>query len=95
MTKSEIRAATLARLRPFAGGLLWDVGAGCGSIAIEWLRAARDARAIAIEDKPARIEMIRFNARALGVPHLGVVEAQHPRPSPVSTGRMPSSSVAD
>jgi precorrin-6Y C5,15-methyltransferase (decarboxylating) len=40
---------TLARLGPVPGGLLWDVGAGCGSVGIEWMRAARGARAIAIE----------------------------------------------
>ena len=43
LTKREVRAATLAKLAPYPGALLWDVGAGCGSIAIEWMRAARDA----------------------------------------------------
>ncbi len=78
LTKSEIRAVTIAKLRPFAGGLLWDVGAGCGSIAIEWMRAARNAKALAIEAKPARIEMIKFNAKALGVPGLSVVAGSAP-----------------
>jgi precorrin-6Y C5,15-methyltransferase (decarboxylating) len=78
LTKSEIRAVTLSKLRPFPGGLLWDVGAGCGSVAIEWMRAVRDGRAIAIEEKPARVAMIGFNARALGVPSLQVVTGAAP-----------------
>src|SRR6185369_16709843 len=47
LTKREVRAATLGKLMPYPGALLWDVGAGCGSIGIEWMRAARDAQAIA------------------------------------------------
>lgn len=78
LTKREVRAATLARLAPSPGALLWDVGAGMGSIAIEWLRAARDARAIAFEADPARCGMIADNARALGVPHLAIVPGDAP-----------------
>ena len=73
LTKREVRAVTLAKLAPYAGALLWDVGAGCGSVAIEWLRAARDAHALAFERDPVRLEMIAANARALGVPHLETV----------------------
>ncbi len=54
------------------GELLWDVGAGSGSIAIEWLRAEPSARAIAIEERPDRAERIRENALTLGVPALDV-----------------------
>ena len=69
LTKREIRAATLAALAPLPGETLWDVGAGCGSIAIEWLRADPGRRsAIAIERDPARAAMIARNAAALGVP---------------------------
>ena len=78
LTKREVRAATLARLAPFPGALLWDVGAGCGSVAVEWLRAARDCRAIAFERDPGRCEMISANARALGVPELKIVVGEAP-----------------
>ncbi|MGV3650536.1 MAG: precorrin-6y C5,15-methyltransferase (decarboxylating) subunit CbiE, partial [Devosia sp.] len=79
LTKREVRAATIARLAPYPGALLWDVGAGMGSIGIEWMRAARDARAIAFESDPARIDMIRRNATALGVPSLAIVAGQAPQ----------------
>jgi precorrin-6Y C5,15-methyltransferase (decarboxylating) len=72
ITKREIRAVTLARLSPFPGDLLWDVGAGSGSISIEWLRSDRRNRAIAIENKDARRSMIAQNALALGVPQLEI-----------------------
>lgn len=78
LTKREVRAATLAGLMPIAGQLLWDVGAGCGSVAVEWLRAAANARAIAIERKPDRLAMIAENAAALGVPELSVIEGTAP-----------------
>ena len=73
LTKRETRAATLAALMPLDGQRLWDVGAGCGSIAIEWLRAARGGAAIAIEREPARCAMIARNAAALGTPGLEIV----------------------
>ena len=74
LTKREVRAATLAALAPIPGQLLWDVGAGCGSIGIEWMRAARHARAIAIERNPERVALIADNAAALGSPRLRIVE---------------------
>src|SRR4029453_11941408 len=54
LTKREVRAATLAALAPYPDALLWDVGAGCGAIAIEWMRAARGAVAIAFESNAER-----------------------------------------
>ncbi len=51
LTKREVRAITLSALSPVANALLWDVGAGCGSISIEWIRAVRGARAIAFESR--------------------------------------------
>ncbi|HEX2115415.1 MAG TPA: precorrin-6y C5,15-methyltransferase (decarboxylating) subunit CbiE [Alphaproteobacteria bacterium] len=78
LTKREIRAATLAALIPLPGQLLWDVGAGCGSIAIEWMRAARGTCAIAIERAPARQAVIAQNAAMLGVPKLRVVAGTAP-----------------
>jgi len=73
ITKREVRAVTLASLGPLPGELLWDVGAGSGAIAIEWLRAGRGMRAAAIERDPARAAAIAQNAAALGVPELEIV----------------------
>lgn len=68
LTKREVRAVTLARLAPAPGALLWDIGAGAGSIGIEWLRADPTTRAIGLEARPERLERARANATALGVP---------------------------
>ncbi|WP_067806331.1 bifunctional cobalt-precorrin-7 (C(5))-methyltransferase/cobalt-precorrin-6B (C(15))-methyltransferase [Actinomadura formosensis] len=78
LTKSEIRAVTLSRLGPLPGELLWDVGAGSGSIAIEWARAHRSCAAIAVESRPDRAGRIGRNAGALGVPGVRVVEGRAP-----------------
>jgi precorrin-6B C5,15-methyltransferase / cobalt-precorrin-6B C5,C15-methyltransferase len=79
LTKREIRAATLAALAPFPGQRLWDVGAGCGSIAIEWLRAGREMKAIAIESDAKRRGLIAENAIALGVPDIEIFAGKAPR----------------
>ncbi len=73
LTKRDVRAMTLAALVPVPGQLLWDIGAGSGSVSIEWMRAAPGARAIAIERDAERAARIERNARALGVPSLRVV----------------------
>jgi precorrin-6Y C5,15-methyltransferase (decarboxylating) len=78
LTKREIRAATLAALAPLPGARLWDIGAGSGSIAIEWLRAAAGAHAFAIEQSPERCLVIARNAAALGVPELEIREGTAP-----------------
>ncbi len=78
LTKREVRAATLSLLQPFPNALLWDVGAGCGSVAIEWMRSGMGTRAIAIESKPERLAMIRENAVALGAPDLVTIEGEAP-----------------
>lgn len=78
LTKREVRAASLAALAPYPGALLWDVGAGCGSVAIEWLRAARGAKAFAVEDNGARRSMIAHNATRLGVPDLKIIAGRAP-----------------
>jgi len=78
LTKREVRAVTLATLGPQPGELLWDVGAGSGSIAIEWMRSHRACRAIAVESSPDRVARIVANAEALGVPGLRVVEGRAP-----------------
>jgi precorrin-6Y C5,15-methyltransferase (decarboxylating) len=78
LTKRHVRAVTLAALAPAPGQLLWDVGAGSGSIAIEWLRAEATARAIAVEARPDRAERAVANALALGVPQLDVLVGRAP-----------------
>ncbi|MEE9314042.1 MAG: precorrin-6y C5,15-methyltransferase (decarboxylating) subunit CbiE [Rhizobiaceae bacterium] len=79
ITKQDVRAATIAKLAPYSDALLWDIGAGCGSVSIEWMRAARGAMAIAIEAKPKRVEMIRQNAVELGVEKIEIIEEQAPK----------------
>jgi precorrin-6Y C5,15-methyltransferase (decarboxylating) len=79
LTKRQIRAATLAALAPLWGETLWDVGAGCGSVAIEWLRAGENVSAVAIERDPERVAMIARNAAALGVPDLHIVNGDAPQ----------------
>ena len=76
LTKREVRAFTLAALGPVPGQLLWDIGAGCGSIGIEWMRTHPECRAIAIEPDARRIELIASNAAALGTPGLEVVKGR-------------------
>jgi precorrin-6Y C5,15-methyltransferase (decarboxylating) len=70
LTKREIRAVTLSTLAPRGGELLWDIGAGAGSIGIEWLLAHPANRAIGIEARQDRLDRARANALSLGVPHL-------------------------
>ena len=78
ITKREVRAATLARLMPLPGQTLWDVGAGSGAVAIEWLRAEPSAKAFAVERDPKRAAVIARNAANLGVPELKIVEGEAP-----------------
>ena len=78
MTKREVRAVTLSRLMPARGELLWDIGTGSGSVAVEWMRAARDAEAIGLDPNPERLALARRNAEALGAPRLRLVEGRAP-----------------
>jgi precorrin-6B C5,15-methyltransferase / cobalt-precorrin-6B C5,C15-methyltransferase len=78
ITKREVRALVLAALAPVPGQLLWDVGAGSGSVGIEWMRVHPASRAVAIEPRPERQELIARNAAALGVPGLTVVAGAAP-----------------
>lgn len=78
MTKREVRAVTLAKLMPMRGALLWDIGTGCGSVAVEWMRAARYARAVGLEPRADRRAMAAANALALGVPGLQLIDGQAP-----------------
>ncbi|MBR8107874.1 precorrin-6Y C5,15-methyltransferase (decarboxylating) subunit CbiT, partial [Burkholderia multivorans] len=78
LTKRDMRALTLARLAPAPGELLWDVGAGSGSIGIEWMRAHPSCQAIAIESHAERQRFIEHNRDALGVPGLQLVAGRAP-----------------
>ena len=78
MTKQEVRAVTLAKLMPMRGALLWDIGTGCGSVAVEWMRGARYARAIGIEPRADRRAMAAENALALGAPRLELIDGMVP-----------------
>jgi precorrin-6B C5,15-methyltransferase / cobalt-precorrin-6B C5,C15-methyltransferase len=78
ITKREIRALTLSALAPRRGELLWDVGAGAGSVAIEWMLADGSLNAIAIEQRSDRAARLMRNAAAFGVPHLQLVEGSAP-----------------
>jgi precorrin-6Y C5,15-methyltransferase (decarboxylating) len=93
LTKRDVRAITVSRLAPVAGELLWDIGAGAGSIAIEWARADPDCRAVAVEQDEERADRIERNCRRLGVPDVAVVRgaapaalAELPRPDAVFIG---------
>ncbi|VVO21154.1 Precorrin-6Y C(5,15)-methyltransferase [decarboxylating] [Pseudomonas fluorescens] len=79
ITKRDIRAITLARLAPTPGELLWDVGAGSGSIGIEWMRAHPSCRALAIEADDGRQQLIEHNRDALGVPGLQLIRGRAPQ----------------
>ncbi|MEX1035217.1 MAG: precorrin-6y C5,15-methyltransferase (decarboxylating) subunit CbiE [Sneathiella sp.] len=78
LTKREVRAATLSALGPFPGQFLWDVGAGCGSVAIEWMRSHPRNRAVAIEARRDRFDLIEKNRINLGVPQLKTMNAAAP-----------------
>ncbi|AKG24845.1 bifunctional cobalt-precorrin-7 (C(5))-methyltransferase/cobalt-precorrin-6B (C(15))-methyltransferase [Calothrix sp. 336/3] len=78
LTKREIRAITLSSLAPLPGQLLWDVGAGCGSIGIEWMRTHPRCQAIAIEQNSTRLQHIADNAAALGTPNLQILPGKAP-----------------
>jgi precorrin-6Y C5,15-methyltransferase (decarboxylating) len=78
ITKREIRAVTLSALAPRRGETLWDIGAGAGSVAIEWMLADPSLRAVAFEANAERAARIARNAAALGVPGLEVVHGTVP-----------------
>ena len=78
LTKREVRAATLSALGPAPDQLLWDIGAGCGSVAIEWMRSTRGCEAMAFEQNADRLKMIAHNADQLGTPRLKIVAGHAP-----------------
>jgi precorrin-6B C5,15-methyltransferase / cobalt-precorrin-6B C5,C15-methyltransferase len=78
ITKRDIRAITLSALAPRRGEMLWDIGAGSGSVAIEWLLADPANRAVAVEARHERAARIVRNSLSFGVPHLAVVDGEAP-----------------
>lgn len=78
ITKREVRALTLSTLSPRRGELLWDIGAGAGSVAIEWMLAHPSLHAIAIEADAERAARITRNAAAFGVPGLTIIQGAAP-----------------
>ena len=78
LTKREIRAVSLSRLMPVVDQVLWDVGAGCGSVAIEWMRTSPRCRAVAIEKSKSRLKLIEKNSQELGVPMLQIISGSAP-----------------
>ncbi|MDV7143065.1 precorrin-6y C5,15-methyltransferase (decarboxylating) subunit CbiE [Tropicimonas sp. TH_r6] len=78
MTKREIRALTLSALAPRRGQMLWDIGTGCGSVAVEWMRAARDMRAIGIDISHKHLGMAAANSVRLGAPRLDLRPGRAP-----------------
>ncbi|EIK96512.1 uroporphyrin-III C/tetrapyrrole methyltransferase [Pseudomonas sp. M47T1] len=79
ITKRDVRAITLARLAPQPGELLWDVGAGSGSIGIEWMRTHPSCRTLAIESDDGRQQLIEHNRDTLGVPGLQLIRGRAPQ----------------
>ena len=79
LTKQHVRAITGCALSPSPGQLLWDVGAGCGSIAVEWMRQHLSNRAIAFETNADRIKLIDANAELLGTPYLKIIKGTAPQ----------------
>jgi precorrin-6Y C5,15-methyltransferase (decarboxylating) len=86
LTKRDVRAVTLSRLAPLPGQLLWDIGAGAGSIGIEWMRVHPSCRAVAVESRPERAHRVAQNASQLGVPGLQVVQGH----APEALGELPA-----
>ncbi|GAA2606002.1 precorrin-6y C5,15-methyltransferase (decarboxylating) subunit CbiE [Streptomyces roseoviolaceus] len=78
LTKRHVRAVTLGTLAPAPGELLWDIGGGSGSIAVEWMRTHPSCRAVTVERDPVRAARITRNADRLGVPGLRVVTGAAP-----------------
>lgn len=78
ITKRPIRALALSALAPRPHAMLWDIGGGSGSIAIEWLLAHPTTQAISVEPRSDRTSRLRANAERLGADRLMLVEGRAP-----------------
>ncbi|PAY23768.1 cobalamin biosynthesis bifunctional protein CbiET [Dietzia natronolimnaea] len=78
LTRRDLRASALSRLAPAPGEVLWDVGAGAGSVGIEWMRAHPSCRTVSVEADAGRAARVERNAARLGVPGLEVVHGRAP-----------------
>ncbi len=78
LTKRDVRAVTLSALAPRQGELLWDIGLGAGSIAIEWLLRHPSLKAIGFEERAERAARAARNAATLGTPDLQIVQGRAP-----------------
>jgi precorrin-6Y C5,15-methyltransferase (decarboxylating) len=78
ITKSEVRAVTLAKLRLEAGQVLWDLGAGSGSVGIESSLLLGRGKIVAVEKDPQRVEQVKANAKRFGVRNLKIMQTELP-----------------
>lgn len=78
ITKAEVRAVSISKLRLWPGLTLWDLGAGSGSVAIEASLLLRGGKVIAVEQNPRRISHIRQNRKRFKVRNLEIVQARLP-----------------
>lgn len=74
ISQPEVRAVVMAKLAPRGGEHLWDLGAGSGAVAVEWLLADAANHATAVEQRPERVANVRANARRHGVGQLEALE---------------------
>ena len=79
MTKQEVRAATLAKLMPMRGAVVWVSGAGCGAGGGEGMGGARQARAIGVEPDADGSAMAAANGLALGTPRRQLIDGKVPQ----------------
>lgn len=86
MTKEEVRAAALSKLRVAPGGTYWDVGAGTGSVAVAISALARDGRVLAVERDPEACGLILENAARFGAGNLTLVRGE----APAALGDLPA-----
>lgn len=86
MTKEEVRAAALSKLRVAPGGTYWDVGAGTGSVSVAISALARDGRVLAVERDPEACGLILENAARFGAGNLTLVQGE----APAALGDLPA-----
>ncbi|NPV91093.1 MAG: precorrin-6Y C5,15-methyltransferase (decarboxylating) subunit CbiT [Firmicutes bacterium] len=78
MTKEEVRTVTISKLRPEKGSVVWDIGAGTGSLSVEAARLAREGRVYAVERLPQGVELIEANRQRFQLDNIEVVAGTAP-----------------